>query len=93
MYGGVSVYPEGLLAAVWYGAGEELPMGDYCSSAPPTATLIILIILIILISAARIGIANHSGYTELGGKELPRGFAVSLFGMTWAQSCRWVVLR
>ena len=27
--------------------------GDYCSSAPPTATLIILIILITLISAAR----------------------------------------
>ena len=32
---GASRYtPRACCAAVWLGAGEELPMGDYCSSAP-----------------------------------------------------------
>ena len=46
-------YPVGLLAAVWFGSGEDLPLGCLLLIGAPTATLIILIILIILISAAR----------------------------------------
>ena len=48
--GGASVYPEGLRGAVWFGSGEDLPVGCLLLIGAPTATLIILITLI---SAAR----------------------------------------
>ena len=62
--------------------------GDYCSSAPQIKDTVFSVFTVFTVSAARIGIANHSGYTELGGKELPRGFAVPQCGMARAKSCR-----
>ena len=29
--GGTTVYPEGLLAAVWFGSGQIYSRGDYCN--------------------------------------------------------------
>ena len=51
--GGAMRYPVGLRGAVWFGSGEDLPLGCLLLIGAPTATLIILIILITLISAAR----------------------------------------
>ena len=52
---------------------------EYCSSAPPTETLIILIILIILISAAR-RVQQISAVIQNSGADLPPRYARQLDG-------------
>ncbi len=67
--------------------------GNYWPSAPKNKNPVFTVFTVFIVSAARSGTANHSGYTELGGKELPRGFAVPQFGMARAKRDRWVMLR
>ena len=83
------LYPEGLLAAVWYGSGEELPLGyarqldgnggDACCGGVTLAKRWLTVV------------NRGNGVWVRHG--IPRGFAVPQFGMVRAKQVRRGVLR
>jgi hypothetical protein len=64
--GGVTVYPVGLHAAVWFGSGADLPQGGINAYGAPISPYLSVPIRTHPYQLRRPqDIANHSGYSEL----------------------------
>jgi len=66
------VIPRGLPAAVWFGSGEDVPLGWLLLIGAPNKNLVFLVFLVFLVSAARLALQTSAVIQNLGA-DLPKG--------------------